>query len=85
MEHKLFLTPPKDIWTQKVGFVLSFFEVSEGHHPRGTTLHEALRDKICLSRVLRGLCGGLFGGSAGSPRGLCGGPRDFPRVVTLSS
>ena len=55
----------------------------EGHHPRGTALREALRGNL----PLRGLCGGLSEGSAGSLRGfcgvsagLCGGPRDFPRV-----
>ena len=64
------------------------FKVPEGHHPRGTTLREALRG----NSPLRGLCGGLSEGSAGSLRGcgvsagFCGGPRDFPRVpgvVTL--
>ena len=30
-------------------------KVPEGHHPRGTTLREALRGKL----PLRGLCGGL--------------------------
>ena len=64
-------------------------KVPEGHHPRGTTLREALRGNL----PLRGLCGGLSEGSAGSLRGFCGvsagfcgGPRDFPRVsgvVTL--
>ena len=59
------------------------FKVPEGHHPRGTTLREALRGNL----PLRGLCGGLSEGSAGSLRGFCGvsagfcgGPRDFPRV-----
>ena len=58
-------------------------KVPEGHHPRGTTLREALRGNL----PLRGLCRGLSEGSAGSLRGfcgvsagLCGGPRDFPRV-----
>ena len=59
------------------------FKVLEGHHPRGTILREALRGNL----PLRGLCGGLSEGSAGSLRGFCGvsagfcgGPRDFPRV-----
>ena len=59
-----------------------FFKTPEGHHPRGTTLREALRGNL----PLRGLCGGLLEGSAGSLRGFCGGsagfcggPRDFPR------
>ena len=58
-------------------------KVPEGHHPRGTTLREALRGNL----PLRGLCGGLSEGSTGSLRGFCGvsagfcgGPRDFPRV-----
>ena len=57
-------------------------EVPESHHPRGTTIREALQGNL----PLRGLCGGLSEGSAGvSPRVLrglsrfCGGPRDFPR------
>ena len=64
-------------------------KVPEGHHPRGTTLREALRGNL----PLRGLCRGLSEGSAGCLRGFCGvsagfcgGPRDFPRfsgVVTL--
>ena len=58
------------------------FKVPDGHHPRGTTLREALRGNL----PLRGLCGGLSEGSAGSLRGFsgvsagfCGGPLDFPR------
>ena len=64
-------------------------KVPEGHHPRCTTLSEALRGNLPLRR----LCGALSEGSAGvSPRvlqgsaGFCKGPRDFPRlsgVVTL--
>ena len=57
-------------------------KVPEGHHPRGTTLREALRGNL----PLRGLCGGLSEGSAGvSPRvlrgsaGFCGGPRGSAR------
>ena len=60
------------------------FKLPEGHHPRGTTLREAPRGNL----PLRGLCGGLSEGSAGSLRGFsgvsagfCGGPRDFPRFV----
>ena len=44
------------------------FKVPEGHHPGGTTLREALRGNL----PLRGLCGGLSEGSAGSLRGFCG-------------
>ena len=46
-----------------------FSKVPEGHHPRGTTLRvaEALRGNL----PLRGLCGGLSKGSAGSLRGFC--------------
>ena len=58
-------------------------KVPEGHHPRGTTLREALRGNL----PLRGLCGGLSEGSAASlrgfcrvVRGFCGGPRDFPKL-----
>ena len=59
-------------------------KVPEGHQPRGTTLREALRGNL----PLRGLCGGLSEGSAGSLRGLRrvsprapqGLSRDFPRV-----
>ena len=54
--------------------------VPEGHHPRGTTLREALRGNL----PLRGLRGGLSEGSAGvSPKvlqgsaGFCGGSRAF--------
>ena len=52
-----------------------FLKVPEGRHPRGTTLREALRGNLLLRgfsgasagvslRVLRGLCGALWG-SAG--------------------
>ena len=55
-------------------------KVPEGHHTRGTTLREALRGNLPLR--------GFAGASAGVPervqRGLCGGPRDFLRVVSLS-
>ena len=55
---------------------------SEGHNPlRGSPR------KFASQRVLESLCGALFEGSAGSPRGsagVCGGPPDFPRVVALS-
>ena len=51
-------------------------KVPEGHHARGTTLHEALRGNL----PLRGLCGGPSEGSAGvSPR--VGG--SDPMLVTL--
>ena len=40
-------------------------KVPEGHHPRGTTLREALRGHICLSE----------GSAGGSARGLCGALR----------
>ena len=46
-------------------------KVPEGHHPRGTTLREALRGNL----PLRGLCEGLSEGSARSLRGLCGALR----------
>ena len=67
----------------------AYFKVLEGHHLRGTTLREALRGNL----PLRGFSGPLLGPGVrsravrGSPRGsagVCGGPRDFPRVVTLS-
>ena len=59
-------------------------KVPEGHHPRSTTLREALRGNV----PLRGLCRGLSEGSEGvslrvlqlrGSAGFCGGPRDFPR------
>ena len=60
------------------------FKVPEGRHPRGTTLREALRGNLPL-RGFSGVSAGVSSrGLAGSPRGLCGGPGDFPRVVTLS-
>ena len=61
------------------------FKLLEGHHPRGTTPREALQANLPLRGFSGGPCGGLFDGSAGSSRGsagLCGGPQDFPRVVT---
>ena len=48
--------------------VSRIFKVPKGHHPRGTTLREALRGDL----PLRKLCGGLSEGSAGVLRGLCG-------------
>ena len=86
----------KDTCRISFGGVLSFraflkggnlnFQVPEGHHPRGTTLREALRGNL----LLRGLCGGLSEGSAGSLLGFCGVSagvrgifRGFSGVVTL--
>ena len=40
----------------------AFSKVPEGHHPRGTTLREALRGNL----PLRALCVGLSEGSPGS-------------------
>ena len=58
-------------------------KVPKGHHPRGTTLCEALRGNL----PLRGVCGGLSEGSvrslrgfsAGSLRGSAGVRGIFPR------
>ena len=54
------------------GFVLksSGGSPSEGHNPPCGSPR-----KFASQRVLRGLCGGLFEGSAGSPVGLCGALR----------
>ena len=56
-----------------------FLKVPEGHHPRGTTLREALRGNL----PLRGLSGASVGVSSRVLRGLRGALRDFPRVVAL--
>ena len=68
---------PLNLW--KIWSKSQLFKVPEGHHPRGTTLREALRGNL----PLRGLCGGLLRGlcevSCGISAGFCGGPRDFPR------
>ena len=50
-------------------------KVPEGHHPRCTTFHEALWGNL----PLRGLCGGLSEGSAGSFPGFCGVFPGVPR------
>ena len=41
--------------TEVTNLDAQIFKVPEGHHPRGTTLREALRGNL----PLRGLCGGL--------------------------
>ena len=46
-------------------------KVPEGHHPRGTTLREALRENL----PLRGLCGVSPRVLRGSLRGFCGALR----------
>ena len=52
--------------TQTSGNDFMLLTVPEGHHPRGTTLREALRgDNLPLRGILRGVCAGLFEGSAG--------------------
>ena len=55
-------------------------KIPDDHYPMGTTLREALQGSL----LFKGLCGGLLKSFAGvCPRvlrGLCGGPRDFPRV-----
>ena len=59
-------------------------KVPEGHHPRGTTLHEALRGNA-LGGSLRGLCGGLsevLRGSAGFSEAFRGSD---PMLVTLAN
>ena len=56
-------------------------KVPEGHHPRGTTLREALRGNL----PLRGLCGGLSEGCAGSLRGFCGVSAGFCGVLRGSA
>ena len=60
-----------------------FDEPSEGHNPpspRGSPR------KIASHRVLRGLCGGLFEGSAGSLRGSAGfSEGSDPILVTLGN
>ena len=62
------MQPFGDRYARYTGDVCS--KVLEGHHPRGTTLREALRGNLRR---------GFFKGSAG----FCGGLRDFPGVVTL--
>ena len=62
-----------------VADALGFSKVPEGHHPRGTTLREAPRGNL----PLRGLCGGLSEGSAGSLRGFCGAPRGSAGVRAI--
>ena len=55
-----------------------------GREARGTNLREALRGSLPL-RGLPAVSAGLSSeGSTGSPRGSFPGPRDLPRVVTLS-
>ena len=44
--------------------------VCSGHHPRGTTHHEALRGKLAFQRTLLWSLGGAQRGSAGVPWGL---------------
>ena len=68
---------------------LEISKVPEGHHPRGTTLREALRGNL----PLRGLCGVSPRVLRGSLQGLCGALRGsagvreifrgFSGVVTL--
>ena len=56
--------------------------VSEGHHPRGTTLREPLQGKLPLRGFLgasAGVSSRVLWGSAGFRRGS----RDFRRAVTL--
>ena len=66
-----------------------FSKVPEGHHPRGRTLHEALRGNL----PLKGLCGGLSDGSAGVSQRVLRGSAGFsevfrgsdPMLVTLGN
>ena len=61
------------------------FEVPEAHHPRATTLREALRGNLPL-RGFSGLSEGLFKGFAGSLRGSAGfSEGSEPILVTLGN
>ena len=57
--------PQKGEEKGEIGKNESNSKVPEGHHPRGTTLLEALRGNL----PFRGLCGGFSESSAGSLRG----------------
>ena len=79
-KHPLLLQPLLRHPDQRESATVKILKFTEGHHPRGTTLREALRGNL----PLRGLCGGLSEGSARSLRGFCGvsagfcrGPRIF--------
>ena len=50
----------------------------------GTTLCEDLRGKLPLGRFSGASAVRVLRGLRGVSAGLCGGPWDFPRVVTLS-
>ena len=59
-------------------------KVPEGHHPRGTTLREALRGNLPLRGFSRASAGVLFEGSAGLCGALRGSPA-YPILVTLEN
>ena len=81
-----------DYDTERPGYKKKLFKVPEGHHPRGTTLREALRGNL----PLRGFSGPLRGslpGFCGVSAGLCGGLQGStgfsegsdPTLVTLGN
>ena len=59
------------------------FKVPEGHHPRAQP-SARLSKEICLSEGSQGPFRGSLRGFCGVSAGLCGGLRNFPRVVTPS-
>ena len=54
-------------------------KLPEAHHPRGTTLREALRGNLPLGGLRGGLSQRSLRGLSEGSAGLCGGPRDFSR------
>ena len=69
--------PPRTTPLNNESLIIS--KAPEGHHPRGTTLREALRGNLPLTEGSAGVSQRALRGLSEGSAGLCGGPLDFPR------
>ena len=79
------LDPSAKTWDNSPNMCMfsHIFKGLQGHHPTAQP-SARLSGEICLSEGSQGPLRGSLRGFCGVSPGLCGGPRDFPSLVTLS-